>query len=201
MTFVLYGAGGGYREISFVIQRAFNDCQILGAVVTDPDKESGSPQYILGDEGALLSYQHIVLAMGNPIARLEIGTRLDKAGFSLPIVIDPTVIFDQSNSIYNGAVISPGAIFTVNAVVGFYAWICAGVIIGHDSIIGDGTVIFPGAIISGTVKIGSGTMIGAGSRILPGLTIGNNVSVGAGAVVTKDVYDGETVVGIPAHFK
>jgi serine acetyltransferase len=33
---------------------------------------------------------------------------------------------------------------------------------------------------------------------LPKVKLGNNVTVGAGAVVTKEVAEGLTVVGIPA---
>ena len=40
--------------------------------------------------------------------------------------------------------------------------------------------------------------VGTGAVILPGVTIGAGATVGAGAVVTKDVADGETVVGNPA---
>ncbi len=43
-----------------------------------------------------------------------------------------------------------------------------------------------------------GASIGAGAVILPGVTIGRKAFVGAGAVVTKDVEDGEVVVGNPA---
>lgn len=38
-----------------------------------------------------------------------------------------------------------------------------------------------------------------GAKILQSVKIGKNVTVGAGAVVTKDVTDGKTVVGIPAR--
>ncbi len=41
--------------------------------------------------------------------------------------------------------------------------------------------------------------VGTGAVILPGVTIGAGAIVGAGAVVTKDVADGETVVGNPAR--
>ncbi|MFQ8600733.1 MAG: hypothetical protein ACLSAP_09250 [Oscillospiraceae bacterium] len=34
--------------------------------------------------------------------------------------------------------------------------------------------------------------------VLPGVTIGENAIVAAGAVVTKDVADGATVMGVPA---
>lgn len=48
------------------------------------------------------------------------------------------------------------------------------------------------------VTIKQGASIGGGVTILPGVTIGRNAKVGAGAVVTKDIPDGETWVGIPA---
>lgn len=50
------------------------------------------------------------------------------------------------------------------------------------------------------VRIGENVWIGANALILPGITIGRNAIIGAGSVVTKDVDDGEIVVGNPARF-
>lgn len=44
-----------------------------------------------------------------------------------------------------------------------------------------------------------GCSVGSGAVILPGLTIGKGAMIGAGAVVTVDVPDGETWVGVPAR--
>ena len=49
------------------------------------------------------------------------------------------------------------------------------------------------------IKIGDNCYIGTGVTILGPVTIGNNVTIGAGAVVTKDVPDGATVVGVPGR--
>ncbi|HLH78926.1 MAG TPA: serine acetyltransferase [Chthonomonas sp.] len=53
------------------------------------------------------------------------------------------------------------------------------------------------------IEIGDDVMIGAGAKIIAkpdcGLRIGNGARIGANAVVTKDVADGETVVGVPAR--
>jgi acetyltransferase-like isoleucine patch superfamily enzyme len=49
------------------------------------------------------------------------------------------------------------------------------------------------------VRVGSGTLLGLGSRILPGIRVGRGCTVGAGAIVTRDVPDGVTVVGVPAR--
>ena len=48
------------------------------------------------------------------------------------------------------------------------------------------------------IHIKKGAWIGAGASILPGVTIGKYAIVGAGAIVTKDVWDYEVAVGIPA---
>jgi serine O-acetyltransferase len=47
--------------------------------------------------------------------------------------------------------------------------------------------------------LGDNIFIGAGAKILGGVRIGSHVKVGANAVVTKDVPDGATVVGVPAR--
>lgn len=70
--------------------------------------------------------------------------------------------------------------------------------ISHDVTIGDYVYISPGVTICGSATLKDGSDLGAGCTILPGLTIGENSIVGAGAVVTADVPDNVTVVGIPA---
>jgi acetyltransferase-like isoleucine patch superfamily enzyme len=48
------------------------------------------------------------------------------------------------------------------------------------------------------IQIGNGVWIGCKSILLPGIKIGDHAVVGAGSVVTKDVPNGGTVVGVPA---
>jgi acetyltransferase-like isoleucine patch superfamily enzyme len=43
-----------------------------------------------------------------------------------------------------------------------------------------------------------GAAIGSNATLLAGITIGEQATVGAGSVVTKDVPDGATYVGVPA---
>lgn len=45
------------------------------------------------------------------------------------------------------------------------------------------------------IWIKKGASIGANATILPGVIIGENAMIGAGAIVTKDVADGEKVIG------
>jgi len=48
-------------------------------------------------------------------------------------------------------------------------------------------------------RIERGAFIGVHCVILPGVTIGGRAIVGAGSVVTRDVTEGEVVVGVPAR--
>ena len=51
----------------------------------------------------------------------------------------------------------------------------------------------------GTPTLGNNVYLGAGAKIIGKVVIGNSVRVGANAVVTKDVPDNATVVGVPAR--
>lgn len=52
--------------------------------------------------------------------------------------------------------------------------------------------------IEGKVNIGDNCYISTGVTILGPVCIGNDVTIGAGAVITKDIPDGNVMVGVPA---
>lgn len=77
-----------------------------------------------------------------------------------------------------------------------------GIVINKDALIGENCTIFQQVTIGavqgkvGAPIIGDNVYIGAGAKILGNIKVGNNVKIGANTVVTKDVPDGVTVVGI-----
>jgi len=99
--------------------------------------------------------------------------------------------------------------------VSSHTFICEGVVIEDEVFIGHGVMftndLYPRAtnedsslqtdadwsVIETRVK--RRASIGSNATILPGVTIGENAIVGAGAVVTCDVPDYTTVVGVPAR--
>ncbi|ABQ69931.1 serine O-acetyltransferase [Rhizorhabdus wittichii RW1] len=83
------------------------------------------------------------------------------------------------------------------------------VVIGETAVIGNDVTIYQGATLGGTnptngeggkrhPTIGDGAIISLGAAILGPITVGARARVGANAVVTRDVAEGQVVVGIPA---
>ena len=70
--------------------------------------------------------------------------------------------------------------------------------ISHNVRIGANCLITAGTVIGGSAEIGDGTQVGLGAIILPHIKVGKGCLIGAGAVVTKDVHDGQVVIGNPA---
>jgi len=82
-----------------------------------------------------------------------------------------------------------------------------GVVIGETCIIEEDVVIYQGVTLGGVSlsegkrhpTVRKGAVIGAGSKVLGNIVIGEHAKVGANSVVVREVPDGSTAIGIPAH--
>lgn len=101
--------------------------------------------------------------------------------------------------------IHPGAVIGRNLFIdhGF-------TVIGETAEIGDNVTIYQCVTLGGTnpadgvpgkrhPTIQSGVIIGSGAQVLGPITVGPRARIGANSVVTKDVAEGATMVGIPAR--
>lgn len=80
-----------------------------------------------------------------------------------------------------------------------------GIVIHPNTVIGVNCLIFQQVTLAGggngTAPIIEGHVdIGAGAKILGNVTLGKHSRIGANAVVTRDVPEGKTAIGIPANY-
>ncbi len=70
--------------------------------------------------------------------------------------------------------------------------------IAHNVHMGRRCKVIALAIIGGSVVLGDDTWVAPAAAIRDWRKVGKNAVIGIGAVVTKDIPEGETVVGNPA---
>jgi bifunctional UDP-N-acetylglucosamine pyrophosphorylase/glucosamine-1-phosphate N-acetyltransferase len=183
-------------------------------IVIDEDVRVGADTVILPNSqlsGATVVGSGCVIGPSSVIVDSRLGDRV--------IVRSSTV---ENSAIADDADVGPyshvraGSEIGPRAHVGNFAEIknahlSSGVKVGHFSYIGDAAVGEETNIGAGTVTanfdgarkhqtdIGARAFIGSDTILRAPISIGDDARTGAGSVVTKDVPDGATVVGVPAR--
>jgi sugar O-acyltransferase (sialic acid O-acetyltransferase NeuD family) len=160
---------------------------------------------IVRNMGDLTTYfsetsRDFALGVGDPNLRAEFFEKFVSVGGRPKTIISPFAkIGIIANRIGDGACVLSDAVIESNNEIGKGTLIHVGALVSHDVIVGDFCEISPRANLLGSVKIGNRCRIGTASTLLPNVKLGDAAVVGAGAVVTKDIADGATVVGVPAR--
>lgn len=138
------------------------------------------------------------LGLGDPKSRRKLFELFTSLGANFKSTISPYArIGHFDNVMGDGVSIMTGVVITNSIKVGKGTLINLNCTVGHDTIIEDFVEISPGSHVSGNCFIGENSQLGTNCTILPRVKVGRNVRVGAGSVITKDVPDGVTVVGVP----
>ena len=137
----------------------------------------------------------MILAIGENRVRCRLAHRI-----SVPygVACAPSTVIGRGVRIGKGSMILPSATVNIDTVIGEHVILNTSSSVDHDCSIGDFVHIGPGAHLGGGVAVGEGTFLGLGSSVIPGIRIGRWSVIGAGAVVTKDIPDNCTAVGVPA---
>lgn len=142
---------------------------------------------------------HLICAIGNGPARLQLSDLARKKGFSLATAIHPQAIIAADTQIDSGTVIAAGAVINPNCQIGENVIINTLVGVDHECVIEDGAHICPGGRLAGNVIVRRLAWVGVGATVSNGVEIGAGSMIGAGAVVLDNIPAGVVAYGVPAR--
>jgi sugar O-acyltransferase (sialic acid O-acetyltransferase NeuD family) len=200
----IVGAGGFGREVAWLAADINQDKPTFELVGFVDDGAASTPEGypVLGDTERWISDArtdvHLVCALGDPVTRWRVATRLSDAGFAFATLIHPTVKRSRHVRIGPGGMICADNILTTNIEIGAHALLNLDCTVGHDSRLADFISMMPGVHISGGVTTDTGAYFGTGAVAINGVRVGAWSVIGAGAVVSSDIPRGMIAVGVPA---
>jgi sugar O-acyltransferase (sialic acid O-acetyltransferase NeuD family) len=203
---LIYGAGGFAREVKDVVdamEEAGKTVRCIG-FLDDAVKNHGRTIYDVTVHGGadrirdFAEQVEFLIGIGNPVAKKKIAEKIAGNGGRFAKAFHPAVVTSRYVEYEEGSIVTAGVILTNRIRVGRHVILNLDVTIGHDCVLEDFVTVAPGVHISGNVSIGEGSDIGTGAAIIQGVRIGRWSMIGAGAVVTKDLPDNCTAVGVPA---
>lgn len=202
----IVGAGGFGREVKMLIEQinknqnqfnftGFYDDHIEGKKLNGA-KYLGTIQDLLNKKTELL----VAISIADPTLKREIVNLLQANKLiSYPNLIHPQNLIGNDDVVMGkGNIICAGCIITVNVRLDDFIILNLGCTVGHDTHIHNYSSFMPSVNISGDVIVKEGVYVGTGAKISNQLNIGSYSIIGAGAVVSKDIPENCTAVGVPA---
>lgn len=177
--------------------------QIEGFVVTDKRGEQaavdGLPVFGADFFDRSRPGLSAAIGVGHPAVRLRLRRFLDGKVLFPDLVHPSTIRSSRIRFPDDGCLITAGNILTTSVSLGVQSLVNLRCTLTHDVVVGAFSVLAPGVHLSGHVTVGEGVAVGTGAVVIEGRSIGSWSVVGAGSVVTRDVPDNATAVGIPAR--
>ena len=193
---VIFGGGGHAKVIADIALK--NGYEIAG-FLDDNDSVSTVLGYpVLGKIADCVKFKDtcaFAVGIGNNAVRKMIFEKYPDLEY--PTLIHPTACVGIETKIGKGTVVMPQVVVNACARVGEFSILNSGSVVEHDCVVGDFTLIAPNATLCGMVEVGNMVWMGAGSSVNPTVKICDNVTVGSGGVVTKDIEEPGTYVGVP----
>ena len=193
------------RAIAAMRERILNRHMRDGVTITDPASTFIDAAVEIGQDTVIEPFTHVkgktVIGEGcriGPHVHIEdarIGDRSDCGPF---VKIRPGTVVDQDVHIGSFAELVRTSVGRGSKVP--HVSYLGDTSIGEDANVGAGTITanFNGEVKNKT-QIGDGAFVGVDTMLVAPVKLGKGARTGAGSVVTKDVPDGATAVGVPAR--
>jgi UDP-perosamine 4-acetyltransferase len=199
---VVVGAGGHAKVCIELLNATRQPVAVCVAGEDAPEHCLGVP-VLRGDHHLAdlrqQGFEQVFVALGSNSMRERLAIQVCALGFELVNAISPAAIVSPSVEIGVGVAIMAGALINAEAIIEDLVIVNTGASVDHDCRIAKAVHLAPGTRLAGHVVVGARAFLGIGSAVVPGITIEADATVGAGAVVTRTVFAGTTVVGIPAR--
>jgi sugar O-acyltransferase (sialic acid O-acetyltransferase NeuD family) len=185
------------------IEQVDPEFRVAGFLDNDPAKKGtmflGYPVFggfeVL-DELLPRDVRFVNLITGSTRTRYETSVEMAARGCQFANFIHPSVDLKMVH-LGVGNYVQENVVLQAAVRLGDNSSIHIGTLVGHETVIGNSVFIAHGCSISGLVQVGDGVFMGTHATVIPRITIGRWATIGAGTVVTKDVPDYATVVGVP----
>lgn len=203
---ILIGAGGNAAEVREYIRfhnkvKPNEPIEVLGYLDVDDSRhfkyKFEEPYLGKTEEHVIQHNVEYMFCFDNLTYKRELALEFKAKGAKFFTFIHPTALIASTAKIGQGVLISHNASVGPFAVIGDFNIINSRATIAHDTILGEYNFISPQVALSGNTVIGIGNMMGVNSATIPDIIIGNGNVIGAGSVLTKNIGNGQLVVGVP----
>ena len=198
------GTGGFAHQLLPMIRRGIASAEFSDVRFVD---ESDNEEPFLGfkrfDIAGLSGGECFVVAIARGEVRKRLAERLNVMGLEAATLISEYALVSADATVASGAIVCDNTIIEPAVQIGKHFHCNIYSYVAHDCKIGDYVTFAPRVSCNGNVHIDDHAYIGTAAILRQGtsgrpLRIGRGAIVGMGAVVTKDVPNGQTVIGNPA---
>lgn len=203
---ILIGAGGNAAEVREYIKFHNNlkpeeHIEVLGYLDVNNENyikyQYEEPYLGTAEDHQIIDGAEYMFCFGNLPYKKSLSEQFEKNGAQFFTFVHPTALIAGTAKIGRGVLISHNVSVGPFAIIGDFNIINSRATIAHDTKLGAYNFISPQVALSGNTIIGNGNMIGVNSATIPGVSIGNGNTIGAGSVLTKNIDNGQLVVGVP----
>ena len=198
---VIMGAGGFGREIAnWAVDAGWR----VRGFLDDNPRVATDPRLRFPLLGPISSYQpqsddFLVCGLGKPALRQSTSETIQNRGGKFATVVHPSAVVAGGAELGAGVVLCPFSLISADARLGVGVAVYYHSSVDHDAVVGPWSQISGHCDVMGGAQLGAAVFLGSHAAVLPRVKVGDRAVIGAGAVVTRDVPEAATVVGVPAR--